>query len=58
MIYAIVAGLLAVWVVGLVSSQSLNGLIHILPATAIAVLLVDFLASRKVRAGHRNRRRM
>ena len=52
MLKVIVAALLAGWVVGVASSQTGGGLIHVLPVTAAAFVLIDFLASRKVRRGH------
>ena len=47
MIYTIVIILLILWAVGLVTSYTLGGLIHILLVIALIVLIVNFLSGRK-----------
>ncbi len=52
--------LLALWVIGMVSSHTFGGLIHLLPAIVASLLLVRFLRKRKedkVRATARARKR-
>nr|WP_240008861.1 lmo0937 family membrane protein [Pseudomonas campi] len=41
--------LLILWALGLVSSYTLGGLIHILLVVAVVVFLVQFLQGRRVR---------
>ncbi len=47
MLYTIVIILLILWAVGLVSSYTMGGLIHILLVVAIIVLIVNFVSGRK-----------
>lgn len=48
MLETIVVILLVLWAVGLVSSYTMGGLIHILLVVAIAVVLVRVIQGRKV----------
>ena len=47
MIYTIVIILLVLWAVGLVTSYTMGGLLHILLVVALIVLVVNFLSGRK-----------
>ena len=47
MIYTIVIILLVLWAVGLVTSYTMGGLLHILLVVALIVLIVNFLRGRK-----------
>jgi len=47
MLWTIVAVLLILWVLGLVSSYTMGGLIHILLVIAIIVILVNVIQGRK-----------
>jgi hypothetical protein len=47
MLYTIAIILLVLWVLGLVSSYTMGGLIHILLVIAIVVVLVNFISGRK-----------
>jgi hypothetical protein len=47
MIYTIVVVLLILWVLGLVTSYTLGGLLHVLLVIAAIVLIVNFLSGRK-----------
>ena len=47
MIYTIVVVLLILWVLGLVTSYTLGGLVHVLLVIAAIVLIVNFLSGRK-----------
>lgn len=47
MLYAIVLILLALWVVGLLTSYTLGGFIHILLVIAIAVFLINLIQGRR-----------
>ena len=47
MLYTIAVVLLILWVLGLVSSYTLGGLIHILLVVAIVVILVNVISGRK-----------
>ena len=52
--------LLALWIVGMVSSHTFGGLIHLLPAIAATLFVVRFLRKRrddKARATARARKR-
>jgi hypothetical protein len=49
MIYTIAIVLIILWALGLVTSYSMGGLIHILLVLAIIVVLVDFLRGRSSR---------
>ena len=48
MLYTIVVILLVLWALGLVTSYTMGGLIHILLVVAVIVLIVNFLTGRKV----------
>jgi len=48
MIYTIAVILLVLWVLGLASSYTMGGLIHILLVIAIVVVLVRIISGRKV----------
>jgi hypothetical protein len=48
MIYTIAVVLLILWVLGLVSSYTLGGFIHILLVVALVMVLVSFLTGRRV----------
>ena len=47
MLMTIAVILVILWVLGLVSSYTLGGFIHILLVVAVIVLLVNFLSGRK-----------
>jgi hypothetical protein len=47
MLYTIVAVLLVLWLLGLVTSYTLGGFIHLLLAVAIVMVLVNFISRRK-----------
>jgi hypothetical protein len=47
MIYTIAIVLIILWVLGLVSSYTMGGLIHILLVVALIVIVLDFLRGRK-----------
>lgn len=47
MVYTIVVILLILWALGLVTSYTMGGLIHILLVVAVIVLIVNFLSGRK-----------
>ena len=47
MLYTIIIILLVLWALGLVTSYTMGGLIHILLVVAIIVLIVNFLRGRK-----------
>jgi hypothetical protein len=48
MLYTIVVILLVLWALGLVTSYTMGGLIHILLVVAVIVLLVNLLSGRRV----------
>jgi hypothetical protein len=48
MLYTVVVLLLILWAVGLVTSYTMGGLIHILLVVAVIVLLVNLLSGRRV----------
>ena len=48
MLYTIVLILLVLWVLGLVSSYTMGGLIHILLVVAIVVVLLRVIQGRKI----------
>ena len=48
MLYAISMILLVLWVVGLVSSYTMGGLIHILLVIAIVVVLLRVIQNRRI----------
>ena len=47
MIYTIAIVLVILWVLGLVSSYTMGGLIHILLVVALVVIVVDFVRGRR-----------
>ena len=47
MLYTIAVVLLILWVLGLVSSYTLGGFIHILLVVAIVIVLVNLISGRK-----------
>lgn len=47
MIYTIVVILLVLWALGLVTSYTMGGLVHILLVVALIVLIVNFLSGRR-----------
>ena len=47
MLYTVVVVLLILWVLGLVSSYTMGGMIHILLVIAVIVLVVNLLSGRK-----------
>jgi len=48
LLYTLAVVLIALWVLGLVSSYTLGGVIHILFVIAIVVVLVRVISGRKV----------
>ncbi len=48
MLYTVAVILLVLWVLGLVSSYTMGGLIHILLVVAIVVVLVRIIQNRRV----------
>ena len=48
MLWTIVAILIVLWLLGLVSSYTLGGLIHILLVVAIVVILIRVIQGRRV----------
>lgn len=47
MLYTIVVVLLILWLLGLVSSYTMGGLIHILLVVALVVLILNFVRGRR-----------
>ena len=47
MLYTIAVVLLILWLLGLVSSYTIGGFIHILLVVAIVMVLVNFISGRK-----------
>lgn len=47
MLYTIAVVLIVLWLLGLVTSSSMGGLIHILLVIAIIMVLVNFISGRK-----------
>jgi hypothetical protein len=47
MLYTIAIVLLVLWLLGLVSSYTIGGFIHILLVVAIVMILVNFISGRK-----------
>jgi len=47
MLYTIAMVLLVLWLLGLVSSYTMGGFIHILLVVAIVMILVNFISGRK-----------
>ena len=48
MLYTLAVVLLILWVLGLVSSYTLGGFIHILLVVAVVMVLVNLISGRKV----------
>ena len=47
MLYTLAVVLIVLWLLGLVSSYTMGGFIHILLVIAVVVILVNFLSGRK-----------
>jgi len=47
MLYTVAVVLIILWLLGLVSSYTLGGFIHILLVVALIVILVNFLSGRR-----------
>ena len=47
MLYTIAVVLLILWVLGLVSSYTIGGLVHILLVVAVVMILVNLISGRK-----------
>jgi len=47
MLYTMVVVLLILWLLGLVSSYTLGGVIHLLLVIALVLLLADFITGRR-----------
>ena len=47
MLYTIAVVLLALWLLGLVSSYTIGGFIHILLVIAVIMILVNFISGRR-----------
>ena len=47
MLYTIAVVLLILWLLGLVSSYTVGGLIHILLVVALVMILVNFISGRR-----------
>ena len=47
MLYTIAVVLLILWALGLVSSYTLGGFVHILLVVAVVIILVNFLSGRR-----------
>lgn len=47
MLYTIAVVLIVLWLLGLVTSASMGGLIHILLVIAIVMVLVNFISGRR-----------
>ncbi|MFA6543182.1 MAG: lmo0937 family membrane protein [Limisphaerales bacterium] len=47
MLYTIAVILLVLWVLGLVSSYTIGGFIHILLVVAVVMVLVNFISGRR-----------
>jgi hypothetical protein len=48
MLYTIAVVLLILWILGLVSSYTIGGFIHILLVVAVVMILVNLISGRKV----------
>jgi len=48
MLYTVAAVLIILWLLGLVTSATMGGFIHILLVVAVIVLLVSFISGRRV----------
>ena len=47
MLYTIAVVLIVLWLLGLVSSYTMGGIIHVLLVVAIVMILVNFISGRK-----------
>lgn len=47
MLYTVAVVLVILWLLGLVSSYTMGGFIHVLLVIAVVVILVNFLSGRK-----------
>ena len=47
MLYTIAVVLIILWLLGLLSSYTLGGVIHVLLVVALVMVLVNFISSRK-----------
>ena len=47
MLYTVAVVLIVLWLLGMVSSYTLGGFVHILLVVALIVVLVNFLSGRK-----------
>jgi hypothetical protein len=47
MLYTVAVVLLVLWLLGMVTSASLGGLIHILLVIALVIVIVNFLSGRR-----------
>ena len=47
MLYTIAVVLLILWLLGLVSSYTMGGFIHILLVVAVVMILINFISARK-----------
>jgi hypothetical protein len=54
MLYTIAVILIALWLLGLVSSYTMGGFIHVLLVIAIVVVLVRFIRGRNIVDGTKN----
>jgi len=48
MLYAIAAAFVILWLLGLVTSHAMGGLIHVLLVIAVVVVLVNIIRGRKL----------
>ena len=48
MLYTVVVVLLILWALGLVTSYTMGGLIHVLLVVALIVLVIDFVRGRRL----------
>ena len=48
MLYTIAVVLIVLWLLGLVTSSTMGGFIHVLLVIAIVMVLVNFISGRKV----------
>jgi hypothetical protein len=48
MLYTIVAVLLVLWLLGLVTSTTMGGLVHILLVVAVVILIIRLVSGRRV----------
>lgn len=47
MLYTVAVILLVLWLLGLVTSYTLGGFIHILPVVAVVVVLINLISGRR-----------